>query len=384
MAKESTGPRLVMWLDSARQSIWAAAIKRLTGQINIVAMGGPRAADFAGLARESSAELCDDFRRMLIEFPAAVCLVATAERIEPSDLAEALEQGAAIWFIEPPMIGLDDVDAIFKTRRTGQSRNPATSGHLADRVMVLGVPAFLAARGWIEATDPMQAIDEPQMMELALFRRPGELSLFACLFDAWQTVIDLADVPDDIWAVWRPAAGESMAPSGGPTALRGMTGHLSAIGALPRKAMASIQVSDQHPAGWGRLHMIGTKATVMVGEQDYRLWTAEGELLDQRRPTGRHDFVELITRQLRHHLNRLRQVNRTQGYTPQDPPDSSSIQRDEPTKPHPGVVHDPSQSLTRPAASIRYRSILSCCHATLLSIRTRQPESPAKFLDNRS
>lgn len=345
MSVADSATEVALWITPDQQTMWEKLSRRTGAAVRLVALGGPRASELSLLAGPAESRPCDDFRQMMTDFPADILLLGTTEGIDPSDLGAVIDQETQLLFIEPPVDDFEDLHVFLGSRGRNRTKAGQGSRPVTEPLIVLeGLPSFLNSRGWIGATDPMQAIGEPGLIELAFFRRPNEQSLFSCLFDAWRTAIELTQMPSEIWAIYRHSGHERSAGTEALT-LRRLTGHLGALGTLPRQGILNLQISDQHPAGWGRMHLIGDTGSVMVGEQDYRLWDKSGQVLDQRRPTPRPAFDDLIIQQWRDRMGR--QLRSAQ---------------------------------TREAALTRYREVLSCCHATLLSIRTRQPESPAKFM----
>ena len=309
-------PTVIIWTDADRVRLVAEVLDRMGSAVRAVGIGGPRHAAVAQLAQDHHCPSCDDFRKLMVEGSAGFVLLATWRGVSRAELASGVDPGAVVLALEPPL----------------------TAALPAALPRLVPMPAFTAAAGWTAAADPADVLGEPQLIRFTSLGAKDDWSLLARLYDAWQTVVHLADLPETIDASLTGPLGQV------PDDLRGLTGHLAAHARLPGRtenAAAVLELSDRVGPHRRSLHVIATEAQWHVDDLGYQLRRPDGHLLDEHRPARPAiGLADLITAQWQ------------------------------------GLL---GQGALRPAPD--HAAILACCQATRLSAHTGQPESPLKLLE---
>jgi len=349
-------PKVIVWTSAERVDAVDQVLGAMGTTIEPVGIGGPRLGEIDALARRWDCPHEDDLRKLLVDHPSQYVFLASTAGVRRDDLLTAIGSGAIVLSMEPIA---SDFDELIHTKPKARSistpgvthasvsvdsgsGSPRTAGQENIRPGYLQwVPAFKYTQGWTRAADPDQVLGKRQMIGFDSFGQPDETSLFARLFDAWQTLLSLGEIPDTIDASLVGPLGES------PENLRGMTGYLCAHGRCGDGCAVVLRVSDRAGRLGRTLHAIGSEGHLRVSDQGYQLFDAAGECLDSLLDQGKTPtFTELIAK---HWLSLL-------------------------NGPHTTTLPQPT-SATHDAPSI-----LACCQACLLSSRTGQPESPQKLL----
>lgn len=324
MASTSAAVELSVWTDGARAGLMGDVVDLLGGAVTPVAVGGPRVAEVDALARRLDCRRDDDLRKMLIERPPAVLLLASLEGATATELSIAVDQRASVVAIEPAAASTDELD---------------TLSEVGEGPVVVTAPAFLAAPGWTKAADPRESLGPPRTLQFDTCGTVGGPSLFARLFDAWQTLLHFVDLPQSVDAALH-GVGVDL-----PRDLRAMRGRLTAHARVADGASAVLHAADAAAVDRRRLHVIGDKAELLVRDADYALHDIDGRLIDEHVPERpRTALPDLIAAQARRLIERR---------------------------------GDPGPSSNLDAAA------LACCQACLLSARTGAPEDPQKLLQLR-
>jgi hypothetical protein len=300
-----------------------------------IGIGGVRSTEVRDLAAAFECGSEDDFRRLLVDRPAAYVLMTTMDHVNRSDLETALAQGSTILTTEPIATGFEHLVSLRpRAARPGTSTAPATTGNAGQ---IIHVPAFNQMPGWTSAVDPFDVLSTVRLISFASLGTPDECSLFARLCDAWEVVLGLTTLPESIDA---SLVGQ---PADMPDNPRELTGHLAAHARMPGRAAAVLEVSDSVGPGFRRAHVVGDKGQFHVGDSDFKLLATAGGLVDEKpMPPGSATFAELIATQWRRLIDR--------------------------------------PNLAINAAAGNDASALACALACLLSARTGEPEAPAKLL----
>lgn len=332
MVDDALAPELTIWTDASHAALVARVLDLMGSKVRLIGVGGSRSSEVAALARSLDSSFEDDFRKLLVEHPAGYVLLTSMEGIGRDDIPAAVGQGAIVLTLEPLFA---DFDSLQLPR--GKAASDALAGGAGSAGRSVFVPSFRHSPGWMSA-DPLEALSPPRVISFASFGGPDEGSLFARLYDAWQVVLSLTQLPESI-----DASLISSLPAA-PENLRAATGHLTAHARLPGGAAAILEVSDRTGRAARRLRIVGDQGRLRVSDFGYEFFDAAGLLLDERPPAAMADaFVELIVAQWLRWLDR---------------PDAAASEPPGPSESH----------------------LLACCLATLLSARTGQPESPEKML----
>lgn len=318
-----------LWIDAQRAPLIGTVLDRMGTAIRPIAMGGPRSTPVAQLADKFGLSTEDDPRKLLINHPAAFVVLASVQGIGRDTLLHAIGHGAIILTIEPATDALETLTAI-----NGKNTAPA-----AGRFVTL--PAFGKTPGWTSAADPGEVLGPLRSLSFSSLGNRGECSLFARLFDAWQTILGLTPIPESIDA-------SIVQPGELPEDLRDITGHLSAHARNPDGCSVVLQISDHAGAHERQLSILGDQGVLRVTDLSYSLCDSMGKPLDHKAapspsPASDQLFADLLVKQWARLLDRPESI----------------------------APLPPAQSDAR---------VLACCLASLLSARTGQAESPAKLL----
>ncbi|MEE9211542.1 MAG: hypothetical protein V3U29_02705 [Phycisphaeraceae bacterium] len=354
MPSEAAEAELTIWTDAQRVARVTEVLDRLGSSVEPIGVGGPRTAPINELAGHLGCPQEDDFRKLLLDHPAAFVLLSTWRGVSREDIQTAIGQGSVIVALEPIAV-IGDAVRLAKARTgaaattgiTAVGCNSGTAGAASaapaaappsGRIVVM--PAFTESPGWTSAADPAELLGAPHVISFSSSGGVDDCSLFGRLFDAWRVVLRLSDLPESIDATLSGPLGEV------PEDLRGLTGHLAAHARMPHGGAALVQVSDRAGPHRRGLRVISEQAQWDVDDLGYQLHDASGKLLDDHQPQqATIGFADLIVR----HWTRLGKR-------------ITSSTADEP-------------------AGADDADVLACCLASRLSARTGQGESPRKLLE---
>lgn len=336
MPKDNPAAEVTIWTEAARSGTVRQVLAEMGPLVRALGVGGSRSAELDGLARELNCPFEDDFRKLMIDRPAEYVLLGGMAELGPADLLSVLDHGSTIVCLEPPAGRFQDLDELYApARRRGAGEEPAGR---PGRLIV--APSMTRSPSWLSAADPAAAIEQAESLSLVTVGHRADCSLFARLYDAWQTGLSLMPMPDTIDATMVTPLAEI------PESLRLMTGHLTAHGRLSDGRGLTVQVSDQAGSTFRRIDLLGKAGSFHATDDMYMLLNRKGEVIDQWRAEGYVlNFTALVAATWRPLLGR------TAGGGP-----SEAV----------NVEHE--------------RRVLACCLASLLSSRTGQPESPSKLL----
>ena len=155
-----------------------------------------------------------------------------------------------------------------------------------------------------------------------------------------RTALTLLPMPEKIDA----SLADPQMTAPGPGKLSLLTGRIAAHARIPEGGAAIIAVSDQHPDEWAVVSLSGAGGFMRVTADSYELHLYESDDREASDQLVRGRTVtDLAVWQWRRLLSRP-------DFTPAD------------------------------ARAATHDQVLACCHACLLSARTREPERPEKFL----
>jgi len=318
MTRTAAPTQAIVWTDAAG----APLVERVLGyqsDVAVAAVGGPRKGDLSDLAgRLVIDEVADDLRQMIINAGErdVDLLLATQQGVKLDDIRLALDSGVDVLTLEPLTTQAD---------RALLSTEPTTKAG-----WLWLTPLLRFSPGYLAAVQPQEALGPIRSIGLSSTAAPGTVSLLARLVDCLDMLIAWLGVPVTIDAAWTGPLTEA------PDDLRGITGHLAMNVHFADNVAAAVQISDRAAVTRRSMTVIGEDGTLLLDDDRYRLFTADGEQLDATETDRTHhaDLAELIAHQWRHLLT---------------------------TRPT-GKQPDP-------------RAILGCCEAAMLSARTGQAES---------
>ncbi len=325
MPTPKLSPEATIWTD-ARHAPLAGELMNLMGSaIKPIGIGGPPVAEVNQLAKELDCPPHDDLRKLLVDRPAAYLLMTSLEGVTPDDLFSVCDQGTTVLTLEPIASNLQGLSASLKL-------NSGSTGR------ILTAPVFAQSPGFLSAADPYELLGDRRAIRFSSDGRPEHGSLFARLFDTWMTVLNFALLPESIDA-------SLVGPLTEPTDdLRLLAGTLLAHARMPSAVAALLEVSDTSAQTGRELRVQGDGASLRITESAYTLHGPGGDLLDQAQDSGPAGFADMLAAQWRRLLD----------------------------QPYPAgsALHAQTQA-----------DAMACCLASLLSIRTGQPESPGKLLE---
>ena len=327
MPVSATTHDVTFWMNGRHVDVAHQVLTLMDGSVTPVGLGGPRAAALDEFAAQFDLRADDDLRHLLVDRPPAFVVLLTHDHVTRDDLRLAIERGATLLAVEPIFANADDLAVL---RPTGGTR-----------LRVEHAPAFVRCSGWRSAAEPLLAVGSARSVTFTSVGSGGDRSLYARLFEAWQMVLSVADLPQRIDAT---LVGPQCPL---PDDLRAATGDLLAMARIGRDQAALVHVSDQAGLPFRQLHVLGAQGQLRVGDCDYELHDASGQLLDRMTPIDEPvDFAQLLAEHWR------LTIDRQAASTTMDP------------------TPDPAQ-------------VLACCQASLLSARTGQPEDTGTFLNLR-
>lgn len=332
MSDALLAPEVTIWTDADHAGLVGDVLDLMGGAVRPLAVGGPRTAAVDGLARRLDCACHDDLRKMLVDQPAAFLLAANIEGLTAADVATAMEQGTMLLAMEPVVEG-EELSVL-------RNHRGVKSGTLPGRVV--HVPSFLRAEGWTGAAEPVEALGTVRLLSFQTLGGRGDGSLLSRLFDAWETLLHVAAMPETVCA--------SLTSDASDTAYvpRGATGYLSVMGVTPQGASLVLQASDRAARNHRAMAVVAEKGELRVGQTGYQLLGPSGQELDRKDEAGSPPTTaDAIAGHWRQLLDR------------------------------PGLTSGESGTLDGMAR------VLACCQACLLSCRTGQPESPQRLLELR-
>lgn len=328
-------PRCVAWTLPEQAPVLARAISR--AGLVLVGAGSPDPARTGQVAGLLGCDPIDDLRHALTLTEADLMILG-----DPGSFGELAR------------------DADLESLRAAQARNmcvttlepiPAAAGEIAGTAFAdalhQGLLGDLASFVPLTRHTPMIRELYTVLETFAPVRAcsitlgaPGTLgSLGAHLFDAMDLVRSLVGVPNIIEAAYiSPSAGRGLHPLPGQS-LRGLHGEITMNLRFPDGRCASLMLSDQLTATRTSMTLIGREGHIIVGLDGFEWFDRDGRVIDTHTcpDTGGVDPAELaLSSQL---------IDLCSGVIPKRTP-------------------------------IDYTGVLSMTHATLLSTRTGQGESP--------
>jgi hypothetical protein len=299
-----------------------------------IGVAGPRAAEVDTLAKSLHCPREDDLRKLLVDRPSAFLLLATMQHVALDDLQLALSQGAVVLTLEPVAAELHELAGVYSP----SPLRAAGAGQVAPQGAIVQLPSFIQSPGYLSAANPTEALGDQRMIRFTTCGRDTESSLFARLLDAWQTVLQFAEMPESVDASLIGPLQQI------PDELRELTGRLAAHARLPGSSSILLEISDRAAAAQRDLHILGEEAQLTVTDSSYQLRHTNGTLLDEGGDHAqRLSYLDLIVNQWRRLLDR------------------------------PAIPARDDVPILEQA--------LACCLATRLSARTGQPENPRKLLE---
>lgn len=338
-ADETTlAPEVTIWADASGAAAAMAVLDRMGSAVRPIGVGGPRVAAVDDLATRLDCPRDDDLRKLLVDRPATFLLLATMQSASVADVLAALRQDTLVLALEPVV---QEMRELTQLHRASHDRG-GDAGFGIGRV--IPVPAFEASPGYQSAAEPREALGEPRTVHYESLGTAIEGSLYARLLDAWRTVLAFGAMPVTVDAA---LAGFDDALTGGasPESLRDLTGALTAHARMDDGSSALLHVANHTGQSRRALHVLGRDGQLRVDDVSYHLHQITGKLLDEAQPETGASFADLVAWQWRRLIDRLN-----------------------------GVLPDP-------ASPSQESDALACCLACLLSIRTGQPESPAKLAE---
>ncbi|WP_428388879.1 hypothetical protein [Mucisphaera sp.] len=319
MADGEATSELVVWVDRDRQDLVREVLDGLGSSWRVLGIGGPAGALPDDLCKALSLSCEADLRKLVIDRPARVVLVASAVPPGEAEILEAAERCDLVVFAELPAERLEQIGGLRK--RLG-----------GDGGQMVFSPELLASPGMQAANDPGDLLGEGRLatLEFELEKSSGLLS--AGLFQAWLAALGMVGLPEEVSASLVGGRLEGERLLGGSLAVSGRS--------MGREAVL-LAVTDQTGRWQRRMRVIGDGGSLELTDEGYRLMGADGSLIDAwtGEKMGRGG---LIAREIKRCM---------EGY---------------------GVERGMSAGMLD--------RVVACCRASVLSLRTGQSESPEKLL----
>ncbi|MFP4144387.1 MAG: hypothetical protein ACLFV3_04520 [Phycisphaeraceae bacterium] len=331
MNEPASDSEVTIWTDGPSSGLVEAVIERMQGAVRVLALGGPRTAEVDRAAKTLDCPREDDLRKLLVDHPARWLLLSSSEAPYLAEIAAAMQQGTTVLTLEPVAQDFAELASLTGKPGRGDSLLASAPGGLHY------LPDFRQSPGFVSAAEPHEALDEPRLIAMECVSTPGTGSLFARLYDAWQSVLSFADLPESIDASLISATAAL------PEQLRAASGRLAAHARLPDGGAVTVLATDRGATACRRLLVIGENGQLRVSDASYELHHGSGDLLDSATLDAPSDPASLVAG----HWQRL-------------------IDRPAP-----------------PTSRAMDEQVLACCAACLLSARTGQPERPSRLLQMR-
>lgn len=307
---------MIIWCSAQRVDLLQRILQQMP-EMQVRAIGGPRKGPLQHLAKQQDVPVFDDLRTAMHQWQPRILMLITSSGVAAEHIMRCRDQQITVWMLEPPVFAtMPDEDQL---------------------PTMITVPTWTAAPAWIAASQAESVIGNIQSLNYQSNAPVHAMSLFARLADAYSLITTLLGLPTTIDASLTGPLAEP------PTDFRAVTGHIAAhLRCELTNASAVIQVSDRCGYWHRRLTLIGTDGTLQLTDESYQLRDAEGQIIDQLKPSGDPvDPIKLMAFQ-------WALVART------------------------GLSHHPTTD---------YAGAQACCRATGLSCRTGQSESPAHMLE---
>ncbi|MEQ9460180.1 MAG: hypothetical protein RIG82_04440 [Phycisphaeraceae bacterium] len=311
---------VVIWCDKARQGLVGEVIGEL-GRVSVLGVGGPVSSPPAELAERLKVAVGRDLRKLVIDQPARVALLAVEKAPGVEQVAEAADRCDLVLTTDLLAEGLDAAAAL--------------RDELGERLgRVILAPRFSEGPGMLGANEPWEVLGEPRLAVIE-FDAPAETTrLVTSLYHAWLSALEALPMPDEVHASLVHGRYE---PG------KVLSGSLAISGRSPGRGAGLLAVSDQTGRWDRRLRLTGPEGSLVVTDEGYTLHNDSGVVIDELPgPKAGASQAVLIARSL------LRAL-------------------DQSTYPH---EQEPTA-----------QRVLACCEATLLSLRTGQAENPGKLLN---
>lgn len=344
MIQDQPLPEATLWVDEVYLNLISQVIPLMKDAVRFIGVGGPRITGVDQLARKMNLASSDDLRQMVNNLPSAYLVLATVHPVACQDMQSAMLHGATILSTEPPADRFEDLPFAADSNAShapSLAISPVAHAHAMPALPHPGwfaqTPDFTQSPGWLQATDPAQALGDLQAINLHSMGSAGEGSLWARLNDAWSALLTMTELPETVDASLSGTSARS------PHDPRAWTGYLHIHARSHQGPGAVLQLSDQSSRSRRSLHIFGDAGSCTIQNQAYQLLDSRGQLLDQS-PVAENELSTAQMIALQWH--RL---------------------MDHPPVWQPRLAHHAQQ-------------VLAVSLACLLSCRTGQPENPASIL----
>lgn len=320
----------VAWIDPG-QAAFARGVFERAG-IELVGVGCPDAHQAGRASSEIGCDPLNDLRSVLTSGEIDLVLIADPGAFGDSDIAQDLEVLRAAHARDVVVATLEPIPSSAAEANGTDWVEAIQSGVL--NAMVRFLPRTRLSSMMVELQTAMETFGVIRSCGVSMVAPRVHGSLGARLFDGMDLVRALMGVPEVIEASYvSPASGRGLHPLPGQS-LRGLHGECTMNLRYPDGRAASVMLSDQAGVASTNLVAMGAEGHLVVNDHGFCWRSPDGKLVDSF--TRSEDEADEVSRQL---VELCSGVGATQ-------------------------------------APIEYASVLSMTHATLLSSRTGQGESP--------
>jgi len=328
MAKASFIPEsTAIWCDPIYAPLAIQVVELMGNAIEVVGVGGVASSEVDKTAQTFDCTAEDDPRQLMLGHDAKHLLLLTDDPPMDKELWLSVGEQSEIWTLEPIVGDLIEARDLGLDPESNVRKRIAT-----ERVHPL--PLMLAGPGLVRAGDTQSELGAIGGVSFESIGPRAQGSWYARMFDAWATVLHWVEMPESIDA---SLAGQTEVQE----RLRKVSGTVALHGRTPGGPSIAIMISDSAGRSSRRLEILGHDGALSADEMSYILSDAQGKAIDQADLQGHSSIADLMAYQWQSWL---------------DNPQASTA----------------SLPLPRHAAAI------ACCQATLLSMRTGQPELPGR------
>jgi hypothetical protein len=324
--------RAAFWLDPGQVTLIREIIA--LAELEPKLAGSPVRGHSTMVAEQLAVASNDDLRNLVVSADVDVVLIAAASDLGADDVRSLLSARAR----GVRILSLDPVPASPMELASGWLSSEGDEQRVVDAVRFCPSPRML--RPYREAIEVRESLGQPRGLAVEEWCQPHEGSLGARIYAAMETIFGLMGEPETVSAVYGPGGGQR-AP--GDT-LRSLAGELSAVLRFADGRWASLDAGNNASRWNNTFTMLSPGGRLKVYDDGFEWLGPDGQKIDELR---------------------IRASRRVKG-----PVSQAAIAISEHVK-RASDASVPDDGPTDVA------TVLTMCHAALLSARTGQIESPA-------
>lgn len=327
---DSTRSGMVLWCGPEQHELLAEVVQLLGQKVRLLAVGGPRHANTARLARRLGHDPADDLRATLVQHTPSLLVLGAQAGVGPAEVMAAVEQNIQVVSLVPIGDSVSDL-AEFQARAHRDDRGLE---RLDRQCQLLG--AMTSTPGFDAAASTREMLGPPRVIQANWTGPAAMASVATRLYDLWYTLLALCDLPERVSAAFTGHALDD--PD-----LGRLHGSFAVVAHTPQAPLIHLLASDQSGHDRRALQIWSATGDLQLQADGFVYRDSDGHMLDQAR--------DLLAEQgMAHQM--AAQIGRI-------------------IAPAPG---------TTPTVPAHMHQALACALACQLSARTGQPESPRRLL----